>query len=180
MHEDIRKWADTDRTAGGDGLQRLRRAYMKDVKAGQLGRDSMGFQEWLESKGFDPYNEMGYRGNRKILNEIAPMDTIESGDPDQAHRARLRRDRVVNSYLQKYGDESLAGDCRRRAEAIYDDAAARTRERGESSTGSRPCIKGCERNLAVRQRRTATCQLHDEIQRIRKNNRHKGLVYLLA
>ena len=133
LHEDIRKWADTDRTAGGDGLQRLRRAYMKDVKAGQLGRDSMGFQEWLESKGFDPYNEMGYRGNRKILNEIAPMDTIESGDPDQAHRARLRRDRVVNSYLQKYGDESLAGGLSREdAEAIYDDAAARALENGEN------------------------------------------------
>ena len=133
LHEDIRKWADTDRTAGGKGMQRLRRAYMEDVEAGQMGRDSMGFQEWLESKGFDPYNEMGYRGNRKILNEIAPMDTIESDDPDQAHRARLRRDRVVNSYLQRYGDESLAGGLSREdAEAIYDDAAARALENGEN------------------------------------------------
>lgn len=133
LHEDIRKWADTDRTAGGDGMQRLRQAYMEDVEAGQLGRDSIGFQEWLESKGFDPYNEMGYRGNRKILNEIAPMDTIESDDPDQAHRSRLRRDRVVNSYLQKYGGESLAGGLSREdAEAIYDDAAARALENGEN------------------------------------------------
>lgn len=133
LHEDIRKWADTDRTTGGKGMERLRRAYMEDVEAGQLGRDSMGFQEWLESKGFDPYNEMGYRGNRKILNDIAPLDTIESDDPDQAHRARLRRDRVVNSYLQKYGDESLAGGLSRDdAEAIYDDAASRALENGEN------------------------------------------------
>lgn len=133
LHEDIRKWADTDRTAGGDGMQRLRQAYMEDVEAGQEGRDSIGFQEWLESKDFDPYNEMGYRGNRTALNNIAPMDTIESDDPDQAHRSRLRRDRVVNSYLQKYGGESLAGGLSREdAEAIYDDAAARALENEEN------------------------------------------------
>ena len=38
LHEDIRKWADTDRTAGGDGMQRLRQAYMEDVEAGQFPR----------------------------------------------------------------------------------------------------------------------------------------------
>lgn len=130
---DIMKWYDTDRTAGGKGMERLRRAYMEEVPAGQDGRDSISFLDWLKSKGYDENNELGYRGNKKILNQIAPMETIESDDPDLAHRARLRRDRVVNSYLQKYGDESLVGGLsREKAEAIYDDAAARALENGEN------------------------------------------------
>ena len=130
---DLMKWYDTDRTAGGKGMERLRRAYMEEVPAGQDGRDSISFLDWLKSKGYDENNELGYRGNKKILNQIAPMETIESDDPDLAHRARLRRDRVVNSYLKRYGDESLVGGLSREdAEAIYDDAAARALENGEN------------------------------------------------
>ena len=135
LHEDIRKWADTDRSAGGDGLERLRRAYMAEVEAGQEGRDSIGFEEWLESKGFDPYNEMGYRGNRGILNQIAPMYTTEDEDPDQAHRAGLRKEKVISSYLQRYGAESVLGGgglSREEAELVYDDAALSAGQNGEN------------------------------------------------
>ena len=135
LHEDIRKWADTDRSAGGDGLERLRRAYMADVEAGQEGRDSIGFEEWLESKGFDPYNEMGYRGNRGILNKIAPMYTTEDEDPDQAHRAGLRKEKVISSYLQRYGAESVLGGgglSREEAELVYDDAALSAAQNDEN------------------------------------------------
>ena len=135
LHEDIRKWADTDRSAGGDGLERLRRAYMAEVEAGQEGRDSIGFEEWLESKGFDPYNEMGYRGNRGILNKIAPMYTTEDEDPDQAHRAGLRKEKVISSYLQRYGAESVLGGgglSREEAELVYDDAALSAAQNDEN------------------------------------------------
>ena len=135
LHEDIRKWADTDRSAGGDGLERLRRAYMAEVEAGQEGRDSIGFEEWLESKGFDPYNEMGYRGNRGILNQIAPMYTTEDEDPDQAHRAGLRKEKVISSYLQRYGAESVLGGgglSREEAELVYDDAALSAAQNDEN------------------------------------------------
>ena len=133
LHPDILKWADTNKTAGGTGLQGLRQAYMEDVEAGQLGRDSMGFQEWLESKGFDPYNEMGYRGNRESLNNLAPMASPNGSGVD-SHRANLRKQKVIGSYLQRYGDESVLSSPLKReeAEAIYDDAYANALQNGEN------------------------------------------------
>lgn len=133
LHPDILKWADTNQTAGGTGLKGLRQAYMKDVEAGQLGRDSIGFQEWLESKGFDPNNEMGYRGNRESLNRIAPMDSPNGSGVD-SHRANLRKQKVIGSYLQRYGDESVLQDPMNRAEAesIYDNAYSDALENGEN------------------------------------------------
>ena len=133
LHPDILKWADTNKTAGGTGLQGLRQAYMNDVGAGQEGRDSISFQEWLESKGFDPYNEMGYRGNREALNRMAPMPGLGGSGVD-SHRARLRKQKVIGSYLQRYGDESVLSTPMTRddAEALYDKAYADALANGEN------------------------------------------------
>lgn len=151
LHPDILKWADTNKTAGGTGLQGLRQAYMNEVDAGATGeeeyidnngetqirkvpgREQISFQEWLESKGFDPNNEMGYRGNREALNRIAPMPGLNGSDVD-SHRARLRKQKVIGSYLRRYGDESVLQDPMSRAEAesIYDNAYSDALENGEN------------------------------------------------
>lgn len=161
IHEDIRKWADTNRTAGGSGMQGLREAYMEEVGAGQTtqepyqvtgkdgvtrtmhrtkpGRDQIGFEEWLESKGFDPNNEQGYRGNRESLNRIAPMSELpqpgaEGSNSVEGHRANLRKQKVIGSFLQRYGDESVLSTPMERgeAEAIYDTAYSDALEAGEN------------------------------------------------
>ncbi len=153
LHEDVRKWADTDRSAGGTGMQRLRAQYLKEVPA--KSRKLLGFNQWLESEQhrvvmnengeptsekldvptFDPENDFGYRGNKAALNKKAPMPTTEHEDPDQAHRAGLRKEKVISSYLQRYGAESVLGGgglSREEAELVYDDAALSAAQNGEN------------------------------------------------
>ena len=131
LHEDIRKWADTNKTAGGTGLQGLRQAYLEEVPV--KSRKLLGFNQWLETKGFDPENEMGYRGNRESLNRVAPMPGLD-GSSVESHRARLRKQKVIGSYLRRYGDESVLQDPMTRAEAeeIYDNAYSNALENGEN------------------------------------------------
>ena len=131
LHEDIRKWADTNKTAGGTGLQGLRQQYLEEVPV--KSRKLLGFNQWLETKGFDPENEMGYRGNRESLNRIAPMPGLD-GSSVESHRARLRKQKVIGSYLRRYGDESVLSTpmTRDEAEQIYDDAYANALQNGEN------------------------------------------------
>lgn len=131
LHEDVRKWADTNKTAGGTGLQGLRQAYLEEIPV--KSRKLLGFNQWLESKGFDPEDEMGYRGNRESLNNLAPMDS-PNGSGVGNHRANLRKQKVIGSYLQRYGDESVLSSpmAREDAEAIYDKAYADALENGEN------------------------------------------------
>ena len=152
LHEDVRKWADTNRTAGGSGMQGLRAKYLEEVP--EQSRKLLGFNQWLESDKnridletkepldiptFDPENEQGYRGNRESLNRMAPMPELprpgaEGNNSVEGHRANLRKQKVIGSYLQRYGDESVLSTPMERgeAEAIYDTAYSDALESGEN------------------------------------------------
>ena len=163
LHEDVRKWADTDRTAGGTGMQRLRQQYLEEVPV--KSRKLLGFNQWLEQEqnrvdldkveldekgeqkldkngntigavdipAFDPEDDLGYRGNREALNRRAPMPGLNGAGVD-SHRARLRKQKVIGSYLQRYGDESVLSSpmTREDAEGIYDKAYADALANGEN------------------------------------------------
>ena len=70
IHPDIKTWAESRQARGLPGITQLRRAYLAQMPND---RGNKTFDEWLAEQGFDPNNDLGYRGSKAVLDRLAPV-----------------------------------------------------------------------------------------------------------